>query len=854
MVSVALDENIPIARIGVRRVGSVARRHSWMRPRRGIGAAGALAGLLAAGLPVGAWAQSAPNSQAAQGTTVAQAAAGTQTVTVAPASTAAAATVAQATTGDLAQQSDAGQGAQLQEVVVTAERRSEQEQNVPITISVISPEQMQENEVKSFNDFAVDVPNLSFNYSQGGNVNNRGVAIRGITGSNTTAFYLDDLPMDISLDPRVVDLDHIEVLEGPQGTLYGARSMGGTIREVTAAPDLTKFAGVADVQGTEADGGSSGYEAYLTLNIPIVTDSLAVRLTPYRGQDPGWITRAWPVPGYTPGVAPPGVQNSTTYECNCTPGEVKDTGQDDYDGLNLQALWKPTGNLAIRPKFLYQKLDSNGLPLGNYSANNTTNYMHFDIPEGIWDRWMFYGGTIDDTTPIGTFTSATSGLDRHTRDYEDASEFTSFSYGTPVLASPIEVINNEQDITQELRFASSWGGPLQLTAGYYYEKNRSWAAFNQYIVGFATAPSIVPCFSTPELCNSSGLGVYGTNNTAELWTPTNTWTKAYYGQLIYHITSQWSLTWGERYSWDVFETSGKLWGALAYPTINYAASTFTLAANENDHILTPRYVLEYQPTPNLNIYADAAKGFRPGGGQVPPGLNLCAQYYAADHLTPAELSHFGPDYVWEYELGEKALFDNRKFSINSSLFYINWNDIQEFLIFLCGEGATINSGKAVSKGGEIDFSAAPIRGLNLNGGIGYDYARITEPGALISYPPAGSPIQQVAPLTANAAADYQHPLNANMNWDAHMDWSYTAHRYSLANSPVFPRVAPAYFLINTKFSILRGPGEYSVYVKNMGGIHPNLSDQLSNAAEDPGRPRWTEGPPTLYGIEARYRF
>ncbi len=162
----------------------------------------------------------------------------------------------------------------------------------------------------------------------------------------------------------------------------------------------------------------------------------------------------------------------------------------------------------------------------------------------------------------------------------------------------------------------------------------------------------------------------------------------------------------------------------------------------------------------------------------------------------------------------------------------------------------------MSKGAEVDFSAIPFHGMNLNGGIGYDYARITEPGALLAYPPPGSPIQQVAPLTANAAADYTHPLTPSMSWDAHLDWSYTAHRYSAANTiyPVLPRVVPAYFLINSKFSILRGPGEYSVYVRNMGGIHPNLSDELSNAAEDPGRPRWTEGPPAEYGIEAHYTF
>ncbi len=734
-----------------------------------------------------------------------------------------------------------GGPAQLQEVVVTAERRSEAALDVPMSIDVISPEEMSQSEVKVFDDFAVQVPNVNFDYSEGGSVDDRGVAIRGIEGTNTTGFYLDDLPMPISLDPRVVDLDRIEVLEGPQGTLYGARSMGGTIREITTAPDLTRFSGVADAQGTQLDGGSAGYLGYLTLNVPIVTDTLALRITPYRGQDGGWITRKWPVPGYTSGVAPPGDQKTLTYDCQCVPGEVQDVAQEDYDGLNAQILWKPLSNLSIRPKFLYQKEDSNGLPLGNYSAANTTNYMHFDIAEGIYDQFMFYGGTIDYATPAGTITSATSAFDRHERDYEDDSEFTAFSYRTPLLASPMAVFTNTHDITQELRFASSWNFPLTFTAGLYYEKNDAVLMFNQYIDGFATPVS--------------GYGyAYGTNNTAELWNPTTYTEEAVYGELTWNITSQWSVILGERYSEDREVSGGKLWGAIAYPDITYAASTLSLASRESDTVLTPKYVVKYQPNPNLNVYADAAKGFRPGAGQFPPGLNLCSADYAADHLTPTELSHYGPDWVWDYELGEKAFFDNRRFSLDSSVYWINWTNIQEELMFLCGEGATINSGSAVSKGAELEFSAVAFQGLSLSGGIGYDYARIISPGALISIPPAGSPIQEVAPLTANAAGDYRHPLTPAMDWDFHLDWSYTGHRYSVANSPEFPRLIPAYFLLNGRFSILRGPAEYALFVRNMGGIHPNLSDELSTAAEDPGRPRWTEGPPTTYGIEARVTF
>lgn len=190
---------------------------------------------------------------------------------------------------------------QLAEVTVTAQRRTETEVNVPMSMSVLSQQTLQTEEVKTFNDFATQVPNLSFNYGGspggtgtiGGNTDDRAVAIRGIQGGDTTGYYLDDLPLPLSVTPRVLDLSRIEVLEGPQGTLYGARSMGGTIRMITNAPDLNHFSGFVLGQGTTIDAGGNGYEFYGIFNVPLVTDTLALRITPFKGQDGGFINRKW---------------------------------------------------------------------------------------------------------------------------------------------------------------------------------------------------------------------------------------------------------------------------------------------------------------------------------------------------------------------------------------------------------------------------------------------------------------------------------------------------------------------------------------------------------------------------------
>ena len=178
---------------------------------------------------------------------------------------------------------------QVQEVVVTAQRRSESQLSVPMSISVVPAQQLKDQGVQVFEDFAAEIPNLSFAAAGGslGDVNARSVAIRGIQGQNVTGYYLDDLPMPISLDPRVLDLERVEVLRGPQGTLYGARSMGGTVREVTTPPDPDKVTTQVHSEGTSIDGGGNGYQVDATFNVPLVPGQLALRFTPFTGEEIG---------------------------------------------------------------------------------------------------------------------------------------------------------------------------------------------------------------------------------------------------------------------------------------------------------------------------------------------------------------------------------------------------------------------------------------------------------------------------------------------------------------------------------------------------------------------------------------
>jgi hypothetical protein len=124
----------------------------------------------------------------------------------------------------------------------------------------------------------------------------------------------------------------------------------------------------------------------------------------------------------------------------------------------------------------------------------------------------------------------------------------------------------------------------------------------------------------------------------------------------------------------------------------------------------------------------------------------------------------------------------------------------------------------------MEFSAAPVEGLKLTGGIGYDHAHIVSPGSVVTVPAAGAPIQNVAPLTGNFSAAYQHPLGPHMHLVLRGDYSYVGHSYSVTNSPAMPRLRPAYALVNLRTGVQRGPAEYAVFIKNLGDVHPNLGD------------------------------
>ncbi len=699
----------------------------------------------------------------------------------------------------------------LQEILVTATKRSENIQNVPLSITALSDQVIEHAGISTFEDYAAKVPNLTF-ASGLGIIDGRQVAIRGVQGADTTGFYIDDLPIPATMDPRVVDLDRIEVLRGPQGTLYGSRSMGGTVRLITHAPDLDSMTARVHVLGSQVDSGGNGYQTDATVNLPLVDHQAAIRLTGFVGTDGAFISREFPNPAH--------------------PSELTSVkvARNDFSGGMASLLWKPSDNFTVRPILMTQSSGLNGFPLADNSSNTMSQVRPLDVPEPAYDRWTYGGMSLTYSTPIGDIVSASSWFSRRVYESEDLSQYVAYAFGTPLLPGSIDTWKYGHSFVEELRFSSRFNGPLQFTGGLYLQR-----AKNNYDQN-STVPGL----------NASSGGTLGTDLVYAVYGPGSTKEDAVFGEFTYQITQRWSLTAGARYS--IVDISQFLFNSgLA------GAGSTNPGGEEIDHDTSPKFVIKYEQNADLSYYALASKGFRPGDGQGPPPESFCGADYAASGLTPADLSHYKADYLWNYEIGAKSTLFDRSVTLNGALFWIDWKDIQQYQRFSCGYDFTVNAGAAESRGGEVELSAVPFRGLTVTTGIGYTDAKITATTPQLQTP-VGAPIQQIAPWTISASADYSFPLDNALKGFVRVDTNYTDHSFSANNDPVNMRLRPSYDITNFRVGVRADSWSFTAFADNISNTHANLGDNQSQGAELPGRPRILVNRPRTIGLEMTKRW
>jgi iron complex outermembrane recepter protein len=514
--------------------------------------------------------------------------------------------------------------AQVSEIIVTANKRDERLRDVPSAVTAFSGADLRRAQALRLEDYATKVPGLNIISSGEGTTQ---LVLRGITtgsaqASSTVAVYIDDTPYNGStvfagaatgvpdLDPS--DLDHIEVLKGPQGTLYGADALGGVLKFVTVRPDATRFSGRIDAGGAWVDGGGSGYNASAAVNIPLVTDQLAVRISGFDRQDPGYINDP-----------SRGVSNINTAT---------------VAGGRIAFLWTPTDHLTFTLSALGQDLKADNPSSEDVAApslkpltGDRDQTRLFDSPKSYSYR-VYSGGATLDLGGVSLISSTSYSTFRLSRS-EDIPSYDAAFAAEGIAFHLLQPVTDDK-FTQEVRLQSASSDTLEWRVGAFYTDERS--VQSQHIDELLR-PSFTP------------VGVL-----ADVRVPDRYTEAAAFGDVTYHFTSQFDVTVGGRYSHNN-QHSDEV-GTLSGAPINAPLST---SDSSTTWLINPRYKLDDETM----IYARAASAYRPGGPTTQvPGF-----------VGP---NSFAPDSLIDYEAGLKGVYFDRRLTLDVAAFYIDWKKIQ----------------------------------------------------------------------------------------------------------------------------------------------------------------------------------
>ncbi len=742
------------------------------------------------------------------------------------------------------QRSDSGQ---LEEIIVTAEKRETTVQNTPISLTAVSGQDIQARGLTDLGDLVQSVPGVSLRTSGPGMTE---FEMRGIssTGGNspTVGFYYDDTSLTapsasnegkIVISPALYDLNRVEVLRGPQGTLYGSGSMGGTIKVVPNAPNPDAFDASAEVVFGDTDHGGFDHAENAMVNLPFGAGLAALRIVGSYSRDAGWIDRVVIAPGDFPAA-----NGTTRGNVLAAPvaADYHDVNDVERTTVRVSAVLKPVDGLSITPSFFYQKMQAGGLPYIDSNPGTDAHYQPFDVSEAYSDEFKLSSVNITYKTPILELTSITSYWSRNEPLTQDTSEswttglgLTGYTAAQGGLgaASAIEY-NPSHQTTEELRISSVGDSRLKWLAGYYYED-------------FHSAWDIV--FPSQNGANVPGVG---SNNLFSYFSPMPIYQQSVFGEVTFNITDPWAITVGARRYRYSAPVSIDQFGALT--------ATVVTSTSEKDQGVTPKVSMSYQFTKDLLVYVTAAKGFRPGGGTGPvptSGPLSCEtqlqQEYGSTGFVNGPIS-FKSDNVWSYEVGEKLRLADNRVTVNGSLYFEKWGGVQQTnALSSCGYVYTANAGDAHVRGGELEIQAIVIPDLTVSGNVGYSHAALVSSALIDAGFNPGTAIQDVPQWTSSASIAYRHSLMDQLAITARADNTYVGSRtdetYSINE-------LPSYDLTNIRAGLDGGRWSAVLFMNNVADKRALLNNITQDAVNLPTYNRVAVTQPRTVGVDMKYRF
>jgi outer membrane receptor protein involved in Fe transport len=627
--------------------------------------------------------------------------------------------------------------AALDEIIVTATRRAERLQDVPMSITALSGAELTRRGATDVNDIIANSPGLA-NPAQGlGTLNN--LIIRGVaTGAGSTlaqstvSFMLDDIDLNPgavtfgNADPKIVDVQQVEILRGPQGTLFGAGSLSGVVRYISNKPDLENFSGYVQATGLSTDQGGTSESISGVLNAPLIDGKLAARLVGYYDNDAGWVD-------------------------NGQRGISDINGVHTY-GARLSLSAKPTDDLSV----IFTAMDDRTNELGSSASfyfpqpgipDYKTQQPFYSVGSALLDTHIF--NLLTTWTPTwGTVTWTSNYFDRYVNGTQDLGALMpalGLPFTGPFPTAPSVAPNTIHDLSQEFRFDSTQMGPVRFTAGAFYQR-------------VASDPSQIVTSNSPAA--PLILGAYIT---------AVQWQAAVYGSGTYTVADRLDFTAGVRVSKDVVHFDSVEGGALA------GANS---VGSEADNPVTPRVAITFRQTPDLTWYVQAAKGYRVGGPNVTAG-------------NESALSSYHPDSLWNYELGSKVRLLDGTLNLNTSLYDIEWSNMQVGLVTPQGFNYIGNGGKARIYGLEEEMTLKATRWLEIGGTLSVDHAATTTSAAIsrVSFGAAGPApdFEPNAATTNGVLPGYRLPGSPEVQGSV-----YGEAQFPLFNHAAFVRVSGQY--------------------------------------------------------------
>jgi outer membrane receptor protein involved in Fe transport len=664
--------------------------------------------------------------------------------------------------------------ADANDIVVTATRKNEVVSRIPMSISAYSQDTMDTKGVKSIADVIRFTPGITFSP-----VDSK-IAIRGISsraGAGTTGIYIDDTPVQMrnlryladDAVPAIFDLDRVEVLRGPQGTLFGAGSEGGAVRYITPQPSLTEFSAYGRAEVAAVEHGAPNFEVGAAVGGPISTDKIGFRVSGYYRRDGGYVDLV----DYRSGEV--------------TAKNINDT---QTTAFSAALAFQPVENLIITPSIRFQERLTGGQ--AEFTLDRAgSGLARFQYPgierRRLSDRFYLPGVNVHYSTgDVDIIYNATYFSRKNTNAYDGAGYMLGFlqtflsgneplfpllgaagpNAGLPSYEVPARVFNRQKNFTQELRVQSADDeAPLSWVLGLYYQYAKQ--SSRELLVDPQSDQLLGLLFGTDTM------GFYGMPmlpGDISYDSVISGWDRQFAGfaNVTYKITDHLKLSGGIRY------------GEASYKFTNFADGPFNggplgSEGRGKERPFTPKADITYNFDRDNLLYATWAKGYRVGGVNPPVPFQPCQSDLAALGLTSSP-TNYKSDQVTNWEIGAKNKFFGNKLSVATSAYQIDWKDIQQSVnLPVCQVTFTSNLGEAKVRGFDLQFSARPSSAITIDGSVGYTHARYlktiaTSPTAIIVA--EGNAVPS-SPWNVNLGAQYDFQLGDNPTF-VRADYQYTS--------------------------------------------------------------------------------